>query len=286
MSKNPDPTKMSPQEREEHLDRSPEAIAGRTKLAEEVQRAKRNRSKEAERAADRTAARHPVKPLGGVLGETLHEFRKLPKLTEEEAAGREKAWRDEYEAQQSAAAREDRAKLWRQKCPKRFLEPFDFAKVHADLDEEARGHLRTVLEWQFSDRGLYILGGSGHSKTRAVYAMLSRLYVEDGRKVHFMDGVRFANEAAKAWRDVETTEAWLESLTKPAILFLDDLAKKWTPSTEEAAFTVLDRRGAAMKPTHITLNYAGKDLREISSDQSVIEPFLRRVGDYCEIIPV
>lgn len=189
----------------------------------------------------------------------------------------------EIHAEQAKERREGRQAKWEAICPTRFRESFDFAQVDPEASLEG---LRAILAWTYQRRGLYLVGDSGHSKTRAVFSMLTRLFVEECRSVKWLDGHGFANAAAAAYKDPESTERWLKTLFVPDVLFLDDLAKRWTPTTEEAAFCVIDRRGAWNKPTIITINYAAEQLREKAHDALVIEPFLRRVRQYLEPLAV
>jgi DNA replication protein DnaC len=92
-----------------------------------------------------------------------------------------------------------------------------------------------------------------------MHAMLQRVIVDEARSAVVMDGIRFANECVAAFRDSDTTEKWLEGLTRPDVLAIDDVAKRFTPATAEGFFAVMDRRSSRLKPVILTSNFTGTD---------------------------
>lgn len=270
----------------EHLDNSPEAVERRARLEQEVQRRRSNqasRDREEERkAAARVGGITTTAHQVGILFDMMRQQELLPaeevERIEREAAAAESEQRAERDRLDGMEFRKEK---WVERCPQKFREPFNFKLCKDGVDPDEIGR---VMKWEFGPKGLYVIGHTGRSKTRAMFTLLRRLYVEENRQFTWVDGFRFANEAAAAWGDCDETEKWLASVCKPSIYFIDDLAKKWTASTEEAAFALLDRRGAANKPTFITINYSGDELRKMTYDAKVLEPFLRRVKDYMEIV--
>jgi DNA replication protein DnaC len=176
-----------------------------------------------------------------------------------------------------------RREAWNAMVPAIYREPIDFAKVNPEAN---RDELGKILGWQYGPRGLYIIGHTGLSKSRALCSMVGDYAIYSGRSVKYLDGVAFAIGAGAAMGNPETAERWLKSLCAPDILIIDDFAKRWTPSTEEAAFAVVERRTAWRKPIMITNNYDRDEMIARAHDRNVVEPMLRRLKDYCEIASI
>lgn len=186
-----------------------------------------------------------------------------------------------------ALAKDRRIARFNRMCPPAFREPWDWRKVKPEVSREEAAK---VFNWQFGPRGLYIAGESGHSKTRALMVLLRRLVVREGRDVMFLDGIAFSALCTKAFGKPDETEAILAPLVDAKVLVVDDLAKRWTPATEEGAFAILDRRTARERPFICTLNYTTDDLfamqqarGELAAIRDVATPFIRRLVDYCEL---
>lgn len=258
------------------------------KHAQEVARleaaadAAKRRKEEQAKAREATDTAPKAGPLAGIVNGALHELLAGVKVMTPDEIDKLNRERDaEIKDQQRAERLASRAKWWEAICPARYREPFDFTKVAASVD---RAEIQRVLDWRFSDRGLYLIGATGLSKTRAVATLLRRVYVDEGRSVKRMDGVQFANEAGAAFYSAPEAEKWLTGLTKPDVLWLDDLAKRWTPATEEAAFAVVERRTAEMRPLVITINYSREEMEAMTHDAEVVRPLLRRLRDYCDVV--
>jgi DNA replication protein DnaC len=221
----------------------------------------------------------PTPPhIGGRLEELMAKFHVTPEVREQLDAEAERA---------DAAERENlrRTRLlgrWRSMCPEKFRETFDPALVEADVD---RAEIAAVTGWQYGPEGLFIVGESGRSKTWAMHAMLQRVIVDEARSAVVMDGIRFANECVAAFRDSDTTEKWLEGLTRPDVLAIDDVAKRFTPATAEGFFAVMDRRSSRLKPVILTSNFTGTDMKEkIGDDRGLGDPLVRRIKQHCRVV--
>lgn len=208
----------------------------------------------------------------------------LRMLSATEVAVIEREQSEAVAEQQRQQSREGRVRLWAKICPDRYCEPFAWEKVAAEADHAA---LAQVLAWKYSDRGMYIVGETGASKSRAVGNALGRVFVDQGRSVRHMDGIEFANSAGAAFGDASKAEAWLRELCKPDVLWIDDFAKRWTPATEEAAFALVERRTARHnRPLIITNNYGKEGMEAMAHDILVMGPMIRRLKDYCDVISV
>lgn len=221
----------------------------------------------------------PTPPhIGGRLEELMRKFHVTPEA------------REQMDAEAARADAEERENLrrtrilgrWRTMCPEKFRETFDIDLVEADVDRE---EVRAVLEYKFGPEGLFIVGESGRSKTWAMHAMLRRLVVDEVRSAVVMDGIRFANECSAAFRDSAVTERWIEGLVRPDVLAVDDIAKRFTPATQEGLFAVLDRRSSRLKPVILTSNLTGTEMKEkIGDDRGFGDPLIRRIKQHCRVV--
>lgn len=171
---------------------------------------------------------------------------------------------------------------WNKICPEAFREPFLMSKLPPAVK---RGGVQQVLEWEYGWRGLFIIGPTGHGKTRAVFQMLRRMK-EQGRTIGVLDGIQFASACTAAFGNDVSLDRWLREMVSYDILFIDDLAKRFTPATQQGLFAVLDRRTSRRKPVIITINISGDALEQmIAEDQraNLAGPIRRRLRDYCEV---
>jgi len=165
---------------------------------------------------------------------------------------------------------------------------FDFGlcpELYRDTDPqrlpEAAGR---VLDYAYGPKGLLVHGESGRGKTRAMWLLIRRLHVEDGRSLAFRDALEFTEEAVAAYR-LNNARSWAERMTAAQVLFLDDLGKgRITQRVGEGLFAVVDRRAQRRKPTFITTNFVGETFKLRFEDQETAEPLIRRLKEF--FIPV
>jgi DNA replication protein DnaC len=184
-------------------------------------------------------------------------------------------WRAYIEEQ----TRKAYAALWKLKCPPKYNGTFDAVR-----SPTARDVIAKVLDWQFGARGLFVIGATGKSKTWSLWTLLRRLFVDERLSVRVFDGVQFANEAAAAFGNPESAERWLSKCMKPDVLAIDDLAKRFTPASQQAFFALIDRRTAQLKPVLITANLHGESLSEMLADSEMEDPLRRRLREHCEVV--
>lgn len=229
----------------------------------------------------------PVRPIADA--ETALQIAgvfKLRVLTVEEIERAEELSRQESALAISQLEKAQMEGVWKNICPDEFRADFDFG-----LCKAKRATVERALNWQFQKRGLFLIGKSGKAKTRAVWALLKKLYLADQIKPTVFTGAKFANEAASAAANTERTQPWIDRLAKCKLLVIDDLGKKWTKSTEEAFFDILDQRTAWHRPTIITSNYDADELQSMSFArgesavaQDMATTIFRRIHDYLEIV--
>lgn len=224
--------------------------------------------------------------IAAAIAAKIYKGKPLP--TAEELAAAEKESQERHRIALQQLYKRNREGSWEKICPPRFREPFDVNKVTLGVDLRA---VETILGWQHGERGLYIYGETGHSKTRALQALLRRLIVDEHRSVKFYDGNAFAIAAGRAFGSPEDTEAWLLENVQADLFVIDDMAKRWTPATADAAFTIIDRRVNHRRPVIVTINYTaaemiqiGKAGGEVASLRDVATPMMRRIADYCQTV--
>lgn len=237
-----------------------------------------------ENPSERIAKETPLASPESFMDELRAKF---PKMAAVEPMTSEELQKSSQRALEALEER-NRYSAWSIMAAGIYAEPFDMTKVADSVD---RSEVQKVLDWQFSPKGIYVVGNSGGSKSRAVYAMLRRQYLTERRDVRIMDGPSFASYCSAAFANPEQTEERLNALVEPQILFIDDLFKRFTPATEDGAFTVIERRTSRKKPILITINYDANDLTAMSRGKGdvgiakdMMAPILRRLAEFCEVI--
>jgi DNA replication protein DnaC len=145
--------------------------------------------------------------------------------------------------------------------------------------------LTKAMEWQYSPRGLILLGETGKGKSRVAWTLLKRVLVEDKKELSFMwfDAIGFGHDIAKHYRD-EDAEAWLDKVAACQLVFFDDLGKlKLTERAEVELFGVIERRCAAELPLIVTTNDTGDSLAARMTDNRG-PAMIRRLREFCEPI--
>lgn len=185
------------------------------------------------------------------------------------------------EADRSAAAKllSDRKDQWNRICPEIYRD-FDLVQSrHPEASER-------IIQWNPREgRGLLVVGASRAGKTRAVYQMLRRKFME-GAKVSAFRGTKWTELAiAKARGGDESPEArrLIAEAHSADLTFVDDFAKnRWTETTEVAFWELLEDRGSRRKPVILTCTETGDAMiqRMGHSGQDIIN----RLREFCDVI--
>lgn len=137
-----------------------------------------------------------------------------------------------------------------------------------------------VLGHAYGPKGLLAHGPTGRGKTRAMWLLLRRLHVVEGKSLAYRDALEFAEEAVASYRG-NVARAWVDRLVGVGVFFLDDLGKaRITQRVGEALFAVIDRRALRGRPTYLTTNFVGETLKLRLDDQETADPLVRRLKEF------
>ena len=148
----------------------------------------------------------------------------------------------------------------------------------------------SIVNWKFGQKGLAIIGDTGCGKTRALSLLLRRLIEKDLFGVEYTLKVFYAGELERAIMSsfankAKSYEDLMRSLETCKLLVIDDFGKeRLTERYEVSIFQIFEKRTANLRPTIITTNYKGADLRARFSDQNNYDPFSRRLNEFCDRI--
>lgn len=147
-----------------------------------------------------------------------------------------------------------REKQWITRCPTDF-QKFDVNILCANKPEIRREDVAEILRWQYSSKGIVLYGHSGYGKSRIMWALMRRLYVEDGMAVEHVDA-QFANRVGALFQDsVALGASFVEKLSRAQILFMDEITQKHiTQRAEDEIYNILNFRYANGLPVFGTDN--------------------------------
>jgi hypothetical protein len=149
-----------------------------------------------------------------------------------------------------------RRATWERQFPELYREPWDWRKADPRVSEE---EFRKIENWKLSPKGLYVFGPTGIGKSRAVFQRMDAL-VQQRIHVVAISGMQFAQQALEASKGDRSMREWLEEMSNPTILFIDDPSHRWTPTTEKGMLGVLEERSRWKRPTVFTSNFDGVDI--------------------------
>lgn len=165
-------------------------------------------------------------------------------------------------------------------CPPLYRES-DLKRIYGPFREIAEN-------WQFGPRGILLEGNAGTGKTRSAWHIIKRMMTEQGKNCYGLTATLFAKYAADQWHsNLEDKNAAIEAMDRcrsAVILLIDDLGKqKMTDRGETELYDVLEHRTTNLKPTIITTNATGDQLKKMISEDRR-QPILRRISDFSDII--
>lgn len=229
-----------------------------------------------------TEAKQDAQALQRIQGQPLPEWEAMTR--EQKDAILENLQRQDRERdsrQHAEFLTRQSQEAWEKICPVEYRKEIDLDLLK---DDERQAKLRArLLAWSYNPKGIFLMGHTARGKTRTCWAALRAAHFA-GRSIYALDGIRFANEAAKAASDPENTERWIGKLTRPDILFIDDLGKRFTKSSAPLLFGVVERRTSNQKPMIITTNLTADKIKDLIDDQELSIPLVRRIGEFFETV--
>ena len=197
-----------------------------------------------------------------------------PCIISKRAHEQQREW-DEQQAEHQRARRE----AWEALCPMEFRTTEEGGRTDVGRLLGEFPILQQVIQHDLPSQGLIVRGKSGHGKTRAVWRLLRRSFV-DGKRIRAMASGEFDRQARDAGGKFTLTE-FVDRLIEADVLFLDDLGKApWTPATVGIWFDVLDGRYRHGRPIVVTTNLDGAALvKQLRIGPDIGEPMLRRMRE-------
>lgn len=149
--------------------------------------------------------------------------------------------------------------------------------------------LARVMAWTFgsaNNKGLVLHGQSGKCKSRMMWLLARRLYVDDAVPLHVVHATKLARKIGDITSRADQIEVQIRALISTPILVIDDLGKEiQSERWESALIEILEARTAAQRHMIITTNYVGDKLVERYRDRSNGEAVVRRLREFCTAIP-
>lgn len=159
-------------------------------------------------------------------------------------------------------------------------------EVRRDLLPDAAAFDR-VQSWRYGtgeECSLMLCGGTGVGKSRALWALVRRLMVEDGLEVWWQNMDEFAADAIDAAR-TGREKAWVDSLVRVPVLVLDDLGKeRLTPAPEGMLFSVVRQRCDREVPMLVSTQFQPDKLEQRFSLAETGTALVRRLGEYSQMV--
>lgn len=184
---------------------------------------------------------------------------------------------EKFRRRHNPTPEERKADRWLEICPENYRDTDP-----ARLPQTA---LKIVMAWQPGGRGIVMGGHTGAMKTRTMYQLLERLHAED-RKIKIFNSVGFKTAATQAALD-NKSDKWIDDLSKFDVLYFDDLGQmKLTENSAEALLSLIEARTCRKKPFFATTQFRGDGLVARFPYPESGQAFLRRLEEFCQIIPV
>ena len=158
----------------------------------------------------------------------------------------------------------------------------DKARLHANLAQ-------AIDSWEYSPKGLGMIGKSGAGKTRAAVEILFREH-ELGRSICFLKATKLTQHAQDRFNNDDqikhTAEMRLRKAYSCKLLLLDDLGKGRLPaSAEELLYDLIDERSERGLPVIWTSNANSDDLHVmLSNDRG--QAIIRRLIDFSKLVTI
>jgi len=152
--------------------------------------------------------------------------------------------------------------------------------------------IQKAVEWkpEGDKSGLLLHGTTGIGKTRAIWEIIRRQWVEQAKRdrqlaYQFLTMRKIEGMIEKGFDDRQHARM-LEGLIELPFLIIDDFGKeRLTQRMASDLFAIIDERSTAKRPTIISTNYNGTTLLERfdSRDIETGKALIRRLKDYYQM---
>lgn len=193
--------------------------------------------------------------------------------------------------------RETDRKVQRERYMKEYLpevfymsESFDATKLPPDIRETFFTLSHTLYDLVIDGHGGMIVGPTGRAKTRLMYTVLQRLYIERNKSIKLFSGPQLHNLISEAYSSLESERGlvWEKSLYDCDVLAIDDFGKgHFTQRVLSSLFSIVDYRTNHRKPILITSNDTQRTIESKTKSSDVVlilGPIYRRLSETSEII--
>ena len=160
----------------------------------------------------------------------------------------------------------------------------DVSRLHLSIQK--------AVDWkpEGDKSGLLLHGTTGIGKTRAIWEIIRRQWVEQAKRdrqlaYQFLTMRKIEGMIEKGFDDRQHARM-LEGLIELPFLIIDDFGKeRLTQRMASDLFAIIDERSTAKRPTIISTNYNGTTLLERfdSRDIETGKALIRRLKDYYQM---
>lgn len=189
-------------------------------------------------------------------------------------------WCKDHEDEEVRGMTEKRKATFNEMCPEKYQE---FKK---DLLPNKKAY-EEVISWDFSKRGLLLVGDSERGKTRCAWRLMSRLYMIDWIAFKAITELQFSHEVAKFGKSEALTQ-WIKDLCNVKVLFIDDLGKcVMTERVVSELFYLLEERMSHDRPIVATMQLGSQEfVAKIATraGKDMAEAIINRLQSNCDIV--
>lgn len=206
---------------------------------------------------------------------------------------RQQDFRLKEQAQHAAEIKQARASAWQVLCPEDYRRT-DW-QHHPELSQVCHwlarhwSLLSETRDPHFGpERGLLIYGPTGKGKTRAMFAILSRLHFS-GVPCHAVESVSYAEDVLRStemrapWPVKAAAQHALNAAKHARVLFFDDLGKEGgSPGFARSFHDLLEYRKSHRLATLITSERVGTELAQ-NLGTNYADGIVRRIREICAV---